>query len=204
MPFPPNPLIFSLQNFVMPTQTIEQTPVLTHYRFSVEDYHRMADLGFFPQGARIELLDGEIVEMSPAKSKHAGMIIRLTRLLGKSLGAKAAISIQNPISLNPYSEPEPDVAVLKPRPDDYSESHPVPEDILFLIEVSDTTLAKDRKVKLPLYAKAGIPEVWIVDLEGEQVEVYTEPGPEGYSQMKVFAKGKEVEGVLNGKFLIFS
>lgn len=188
----------------MPTQTLEQTPVLTHYRFSVEDYHRMADLDFFPQGARIELLDGEIVEMTPAKSKHAGMIIRLTRLLGELLGKEATISIQNPMSLDDFSEPEPDVAVLKPRPDDYSESHPTPQDILLLIEVSDASLAKDRKVKLPLYARAGIPEVWIVNLEQEQVEVYSEAGPEGYGKMEVVKKGEQVKGVFGFQCSVFS
>ncbi|MBK7407759.1 MAG: Uma2 family endonuclease [Saprospirales bacterium] len=132
------------------------------------------------------------------------MIIRLTRLLGKFFGDQAAISIQNPINLDEFSEPEPDVAVLKPRPDDYTESHATPEEILFLIEVSDTSLVKDRTIKLPLYAKAGIPETWIVDLEKEQVEVYSEPGPQGYAQVQVFEKGKAVKGVFNVEFLVFS
>ncbi|MBK8491072.1 MAG: Uma2 family endonuclease [Saprospirales bacterium] len=121
-----------------------------------------------------------------------------------NLRHQAPVSIQNPINLDEFSEPEPDVAVLKPRPDDYTESHATPEEILFLIEVSDTSLAKDRTIKLPLYAKAGIPETWIVDLEKEQVEVYREPGPQGYAQVQVFEKGKAVKGVFNVEFLVFS
>ena len=113
----------------MPTQTLEPQPILTHYRFSVADYHRMADLHILPQGARVELLDGAIVEMTPAKSKHAGMINRLTRLFVDFFGDRAVISIQNPIYLDEYSEPEPDVAVLKPKPDFYEEDHDIPYDV---------------------------------------------------------------------------
>jgi Uma2 family endonuclease len=167
-------------------------PILSRYRFSIADYRRMAELGFFPQGARIELLNGEIVEMSPINSKHASMVDRLAELLVLQLHGRALIKVQNPIALDELSEPEPDLAIVRRRDDFYKNAHPSPQDILFLIEVSDTSLAKDRQVKLPLYAAAGVAETWIVDLEGEQVEVYTEPGPDGYARTRAYRKGEKI------------
>jgi len=173
-------------------QTTAAAPVLRRYRFSAEDYHRMAELQFFPTGQRIELLDGEIVEMSPINSKHASTVALLAKWLIMQLSDQAFVNIQNPVALDEFSEPEPDLLVAKPRPDAYKNGHPKPEDILFLIEVADTSLAKDRTVKLPLYAAAGIPETWIVNLEEECIEVYSAPSPEGFGQVKVFRKEEMV------------
>ncbi len=177
----------------MTEQVVQQAPVLKRYRFPVADYHRMAELQFFPTGQRIELLDGEIVEMSPINSKHASTVGRLAKLLILLLQDQAFVNIQNPVALDEFSEPEPDLWVAKSRPDFYKNAHPRPEDILFLIEVADSSLAKDRTVKLPLYAAAGIPETWIVNLEEECVEIYTEPSAEGYGQVKVFRKEELIQ-----------
>ncbi|MBK6904860.1 MAG: Uma2 family endonuclease [Saprospirales bacterium] len=177
----------------MTEQVVQQAPVLKRYRFPVADYHRMAELQFFPTGQRIELLDGEIVEMSPINSKHASTVGRLAKLLILLLQDQAFVNIQNPVALDEFSEPEPDLWVAKSRPDFYKNAHPRPEDILFLIEVADSSLAKDRTIKLPLYAAAGIPETWIVNLEEECVEIYTEPSAEGYGQVKVFRKEELIQ-----------
>ena len=177
----------------MTEQTIEKTPVLKRYRFSVGDYHRMAELQFFPTGQQIELLNGEIVEMSPINSKHAFAVDQLTEWLVLHLHQHALIRVQNPVFLDEFSEPEPDLTVAKRRKDLFKTAHPRPEDILFLIEIADSSLAKDRTVKLPLYAAAGIPETWLVDLEGECVEVHTEPSANGYGKTQVFRKGEMIQ-----------
>ena len=166
---------------------------MKRYRFPVANYHRLAELQFFPTGQRIELLDGEIVEMSPINSKHASTVGRLAKLLILLLQDQAFVNIQNPVALDEFSEPEPDLWVAKSRPDFYKNAHPRPEDILFLIEVADSSLLKDRTVKVPLYAAAGIPETWIVNLEEECVEIYTEPSAEGYGQVKVFRKEELIQ-----------
>ncbi|MBK8493536.1 MAG: Uma2 family endonuclease [Saprospirales bacterium] len=176
----------------MTEQTTTTAPVLKKYRFSVADYHRMAELQFFPTGKHIELLDGEIVEMSPINHKHAFIVDQLMQWLILHLHERAWVRVQNPVSLDEFSEPEPDLTVAKRKPETFKTAHPRPEDILFLIEVADSSLSKDRLVKLPLYAAAGIPETWIVNLEAECVEVYTGPSTEGYAQMQTFRKGAEI------------
>ena len=196
-PSPCLPPPFSLSYFLilsdMTEQVVQQAPVLKRYRFPVADYHRMAELQFFPTGQRIELLNGEIVEMSPINSKHAFAVDQLTEWLVLHLHDRALIKVQNPIFLDEFSEPEPDLTVAKRVPGLYRNVHPKPEDILFLIEVADSSLLKDRTVKLPLYAAAGIPETWIVNLEEECVEIYTEPSAEGYGQVKVFRKEELIQ-----------
>jgi Uma2 family endonuclease len=134
-------------------------------RFTVHDYHRMGEAGILHEDDRVELIEGELVEMTAIGTRHFSCVNRLNRLLVMHVGDDAIVSVQNPVRLNEYNEPQPDLTVIRPR--DYLESLPKPEDVLLLIEVSDTTLAYDRGVKLPLYARAGIREVWIVDLLGE-------------------------------------
>ena len=150
---------------------------------TVRQYYRLAEDGILRSGERVELLAGVVAEMAPIGSTHGGEVNQLAQWLISALRNKAIIAIQNPVRLNPLSEPQPDVAVLRPRRDFYKRSHPRPTDVLLLIEVSDTTLARDRK-KAALYAAAGIPEYWIVDLEGKVVEVYRKPGPSGYAEVK--------------------
>lgn len=149
-------------------------------RFTVEEYYRMADAGVLHHDDRVELIDGEIIEMAPIGSRHASCVGRLTRLFAAGAGADALVWVQNPVRLDDFSEPEPDVMLLRPRPDQYAASHPGPSDVLLLVEVCDTTQVFDRTEKVPRYAAAGIAEVWLVDLDRALVEVYSEPGPAGY------------------------
>lgn len=162
----------------------------THH-FSVEDYHRMGEAGIF-EGQRVELLNGKIVDMSPIKSNHAGTVKRLVRLLSDLLDDSYLLSVQDPIQLDTSSEPQPDLAILKFREDFYTRSHPTPEDTVLLIEVADSSLEKDRTVKLPLYASAGIPEVWIVNLPEQQVERYREPAQDRYTDIHIFLPGEQM------------
>ncbi len=142
------------------------------HRFTVAEYHQMAVGGVFTEDDRVELIAGEVLEMTPIGARHAGCVNRLTRLLVGVLGDRAVVSVQNPLPLGDWSEPQPDVTVLRPRADFYAGGHPQPADVLLVIEVADTTGAYDREVKAPLYLTAGIPEVWVVDLPGDALEVF--------------------------------
>ncbi len=136
----------------------------TRYRFTVEDYHKMAEVDILGEDDRVELIDGEIIEMAPIGRLHAVCVVRLTDLFGETLRRRAIVWAQNPIGLGERSEPQPDLALLRWRPNFYADADPRPEDVLLIIEVADTSLAYDRDIKVPLYARAGIPEVWLVDL----------------------------------------
>ena len=159
-------------------------------RFTVEEYHRMVDAGILQEDDRVELLEGEVVEMAPIGSRHSGCVNRLTRLLSERSGGRAIVSVQNPIHLAEHSEPQPDVALLIPRPDFYRDSHPEPGDILLLIEVSETSESYDRAVKVPMYARYGVREVWLVDLIEDVVVVHRQPGPDGYLDTRVVRRGE--------------
>jgi len=166
--------------------------VLSRHRFDVDEYHAMVRAGILMEGDRIELIDGELVEMHTIGSRHLACVIRLNHLLVPPLAGRARVSIQGSMRLDRYSEPEPDVLVLRPRADDYASAHPGPADVLLAIEVADTSLAYDRTVKLPLYARAGIAEVWIVDLEARAVEVHREPSADGYRRFELVREGRIV------------
>lgn len=159
-----------------------KTQEVTRRRFTVQDYHRMAEAGILHEDDRIELIEGELVEMAAIGSRHFTCVNTLNHLLVREVSGEAIVSVQNPVRLDEHSEPEPDLAVIRPR--DYRESLPGPDDVLLLIEVSDTTLSYDRNVKLPLYARSGIPEVWILDLAGETVERHTGPSGEIYRHLE--------------------
>jgi Uma2 family endonuclease len=154
---------------------------IARWRFTVHDYHRMGEAGILHEDDRVELIEGEIVEMAAIGTLHFSCVNRLTRLLVMGVGDAAVVSVQNPVRLNEHTEPQPDITVIRPR--DYTESLPVPEDVLLLVEVSDTTLAYDRNVKLPLYARAGLGEVWIVNLPAKTIEQYTDPSGDGYRRV---------------------
>lgn len=164
--------------------------------FTVAEYYRMAQAGIFSEDDRTELLEGEIFEMSPISSRHASCVSRLNHLLQSRLQGRAIVSVQNPVRLSEYSEPQPDLAVLKFRADFYSAEHPKPEDVLLLIEVCETSGEFDRRFKLPLYAKSGIPEVWLVDLTQEQIEVYRAPSAQGYSFSQALGRGQTLTAQL--------
>jgi Uma2 family endonuclease len=148
---------------------------LQRRRFTVDEYYAMAAAGILSEDDRVELIEGEIIQMAAIGSQHAACVGRLNRILVEQTGSSAVVWPQNPVRLSDLSEPQPDLAVLRPRDDFYSGKHPGPADTLLLVEVSDSTLGYDRGVKIPLYATAGIPEVWIVDVEHRLVEVYAGP-----------------------------
>jgi Uma2 family endonuclease len=164
--------------------------LVTKRRFTVGEYHRLAEAGILSEDDRVELLEGEIFEMSPISSRHASCVDRLVQLFFERLGRRVIVRVQNPVRLSEYSEPQPDLTLLKPRADFYKAAHPQPDDVVLLVEVCETSGEFDRHVKLPLYAKAGIPEVWIVDLTREQIEVYRDPKPEGYQQSQIIGRGQ--------------
>jgi Uma2 family endonuclease len=165
--------------------------VQTKHRFSVKEYYRMAETGVLKPDARVELLNGEIIDMSPIGPFHGGLVNRLTRLFNKLSKGRWLVSSQNPLRLDDHSEPEPDAMLLKPVTDDYTSRHPQPEDVFLLIEVSDTTLDYDRENKLPAYGRAGIAEVWIVNLADLTIEVYREPHFTGYGSKTVLRAGDQ-------------
>ena len=169
-------------------------PLVTR-RFTVDEYHRMAEAGILREDDRVELLDGRIVEMRPIGPRHAGCVSALNRLLYQRLGTSVILGIQNPLVLGPRSAPEPDVAVLRPAPDFYREAHPRPGDVLLIVEVADASAEADRDVKIPLYAAAGIPEVWLVDLQAERIETYRSPTPHGYQSVRAFTRGESVSAL---------
>jgi len=156
----------------------ERTTPARHL-WSVADFHRMSETGFLDPEARLELIEGELFEMAPIGSFHAGMVSILTRLLVRAVADSAIVHAQNPIVLNEQSEPQPDIALLRPRPDYYLNEHPHAQDVLLLIEVSDSTAPFDRKTKVPLYARHGVPEVWlVVGPKRRHIEVYRDLQPE--------------------------
>ena len=144
------------------------------------DFHRMGEAGIFAAGDRVELIDGEVIDMSPIGALHPAIVARLTAFLCRTVGSGVIVWCQNPIQLDDESEPEPDIALLRPRADGYMSAHPGPEDVLVVIEVADTSLAYDLGVKVPLYARHGIPEAWVIDAATRQTRVFREPSAEGY------------------------
>ncbi|MCT7965329.1 Uma2 family endonuclease [Laspinema sp. D1] len=147
----------------------------TAKRFTIEEYHRLIELGFFPEGDRTELIQGEAIQMVSKGKPHAVCCSLLIRELSKLLEDRATIRCQDPITLPNHSEPEPDFTLVRNREDNYLSHHPMPDDILLVIEIADSSLDYDRLVKLPLYAEAGISDYWIVNLLEKQLEIYTTP-----------------------------
>ncbi|MBI4653697.1 MAG: Uma2 family endonuclease [Nitrospirae bacterium] len=153
------------------------------HRFAVDEYQLLGEKGILHEDERVELLDGRIVDMTPIGIKHASVVNRLNNLLSEKLKGRAIVSVQNPIDLNEYSEPQLDITILKPRPDFYSEKHPKPQDVLLVIEIADASVEYDRSLKIPLYAKALIQEVWLVNLQEDTIEIYHSPSGDRYGVM---------------------
>jgi Uma2 family endonuclease len=155
--------------------------------FTCAEYETMLAAGILSEDDRVELIEGEILQMSPIGNRHANCLRRLNALFSR-LGGRSVLSIQSPLRLNDLSEPEPDLLLLRPRADFYVD-HPGPVDVLLLVEVADASLGFDRRVKAPLYALNGIAELWIVDLEGRAVEVHRRPSPRGYQEVRRYERG---------------
>lgn len=160
--------------------------------FTVDEYHRMGEAGVFSENDRVELIEGEILKMSPIGSRHAASVKRLTKQFNNLLGDRAIVSVQDPIVLSDFSEPEPDIAILKPRDDFYGAAHPGASDVLLVIEVADTSLAYDHEIKLPAYARSGIPEIWIANLPAETVEAHTELLNGSYRTVRSYRRGDSI------------
>lgn len=162
------------------------------YRFTVDNYYRMAKSGILRPDDRVELIDGEVVRMSPIGARHAFAVSKLTQMLIARLGERAFITSQSPLRISSYNEPEPDIMLLVPGDERYGNAHPGPADVLLLIEVSDTSLGYDRRVKLPLYGEAGIPEVWIIDLKGHRLFAYSQPQSGSYTLVRTVAYDQQI------------
>jgi Uma2 family endonuclease len=145
---------------------------LERWHFNVDQYYRLAEAGVLQPDDRVELIEGEIIRMSPIGSAHAACVRSLQIFFSETFGRKYLLSIQSPVRLSDFSEPEPDLALLKARTDLYAERHPLPQDVLLIIEVSDMSVLSDRNVKIPLYARYGIAEAWLVNLPKKTIEVY--------------------------------
>jgi len=174
--------------FVIFVKKKTMTLRLKRFKITVEEYYKMAEVGILKPTDRVELIEGEIITMSPVNDPHIGIVNILNRLFAKKLIDDYTISIQNPIRIDALSEPEPDIVIAKFDKKGYSKSKITPAEIFILVEVSDSTLVKDRKVKLPLYAQAEIPEYWIIDVKKQQIEQYTNPKSGKYTTKKIIKK----------------
>jgi Uma2 family endonuclease len=165
---------------------------VTKKLFSVDEYYRMAEAGILTPDDRVELIDGEIIEMSPVGNRHIACVHRANTFFAQAFGQLAVVSNQTPLRLSKYTEPVPDVIVLKPVPDFYASRECRPDDVLFLVEVSDTTLRYDRNIKLPRYAAAGVVEVWIEDLANNLLLVFRNPAGKGFQTSLVLHPGDSI------------
>lgn len=161
-------------------------------RFTVDEYYAMAEAGILTEDDRVELIDGVIIEMPPLGSRHIGGVNGFTRELSATVGRRAVVQVHSSVRLDDGTEPLPDLALLRERADLYSSSVAGPEEVLLLIEVSDSSVEYDRNEKLPRYARAGIPEVWLAILPERAIEVHTEPAGGRYTQMRTFRPGDTI------------
>ena len=172
-------------------QTQREVETRIRRRFTVDEYHRMAEARILHEDDRVELIGGEIVEMSSIDGRHAACVREINRLLSRQVDDELRVDVQSPVRLNEQEEPQPDLAVIRAR--DYGDSLPTPEDVLLLIEVADTSLSFDRDVKLPLYSRSGIEEVWLVDLNAGVIVRHTEPSENGYRLLRRAGRGETLE-----------
>jgi len=165
--------------------------LIHRHRYQVEDYYRMAETGILAPDARVELIDGEILDMPPIGAGHASIVTDLQNLLIAAVADRAIVRVQNPVRLDRTNEPQPDIALVRPPSRQYRKRHPGPEDILLLIEIADTSLRYDRDLKIPLYARFGIPEVWLLDLTAKTLTCFSHPDDSVYARVdRVDAPGR--------------
>jgi Uma2 family endonuclease len=147
-------------------------PLMRRHRISVEEYYRMAEVGLLAPDARVELIEGEIIDMAPIGSRHGSLVDTLVEVFVQAFAGKAIVRGQGAVQLDGFSQPQPDIALLKPRQDRYRDRNPSGPDTFLVVEVSDSTLLYDRQIKVPLYARHGVPEVWIVDAQDSQLHFF--------------------------------
>lgn len=176
--------------------TVEQQQAVRKHRFTVEEYHKMGEVGIFHEDDRVELMDGWVMRMSPIGWRHIWCVRQLNRILvlfahdRAGRGDRFEADVQDPFTLDEYGEPQSDLVLLKDPP---LGRLPGPGEVALVVEVANTSLAYDREIKLPRYAEAGIPEAWLADLTSDRFEVHSEPGPDGYRKTVRFARGERVE-----------
>jgi Uma2 family endonuclease len=168
-------------------------PWIARRKIDVGEYERMGAAGILHEDDRVELIEGELIAMAPISDRHAGTSMTLTMLLVRAVDDRAIVSVGNPVRLDGYNEPQPDFALVRPKPGGYTGGKPRPEDVLLLIELSDSTLRFDRTVKLPLYGSHGIREYWIFDLAQRRVEVCRRPQRDGYGSVAAFGPEASLE-----------
>lgn len=169
---------------------------LPRRKFTVKEYHNFIEQGVFKPEERIELWEGEFIEISPIGKRHAGIVAGLTAYLNHLFFRKFVIWSQNPIVLDDLSEPQPDVCVLRGRDDFYRNESATAKDVLLAIEVADSTIKYDRDIKFPRYAENGIQEAWLIDLENDRVEIHTQPTAKGYKLVKILHRGDIAESTI--------
>jgi Uma2 family endonuclease len=153
------------------------------HRLTVDDYHKMGAIGILSEEDRVEMIEGEVIDMAPIGSAHAACVRYLLHAFAPQLANAATLDIQNPLQLDEHSEPQPDLMLLKPRPDFYLRAHPQAKDVLLLVEVAESSVAYDREVKIPLYARHQLPEIWLFDLRAQRLDIFLDPSPEGYKKI---------------------
>lgn len=164
----------------------------TRHRFTVEDYYRMAEAGIFDEDSRVELIDGEIIDMPPIGPRHSDGVDRLAEMFITRLAGVARVRIQNPVHLDEHNDPEPDIALVRRRAGGYASGHPTPADIALVIEVADSSAEYDRQTKGPMYARAGIADYWILDVGRDHILVHREPTESGYATTRIYRRGEQV------------
>ena len=175
-----------------PASNMDMAVTLKRRRFTVDEYHRMAEVRILAPGERVELIDGQILEMTPIGARHIRCVIFLTEAFVRRLDGRALVSSQNALRLNQWSEPEPDLVLLRPPLARYGKDIPTPAHALLVVEVADSSHHRDRAIKLPRYAAAGVPEAWIVDLDGECVEVCRDLVGGRYRERRRVPRGETV------------
>src|SRR5579859_3884632 len=175
------------------TGLLTRHPWVTRRALTVAEYHRMGEVGILHEDDRVELIEGELVAMTPIGSNHSGTINTLNRALVMAVGSRGVVAVQNPVQLDDLSEPRPDFSILRPRPDDYRRATPRPDEVLLIIEVADSSLAYDRAIKRALYARHGIPEFWMVNLQANSVEVCRKPAGEAYTDISTIERDGTLE-----------
>ncbi len=176
----------------------EQSPAsgtisgVTRWRIKVDDYYRVAEAGLFARDARLELIEGEIFILSPIGNRHAACVDRTTEGFHVGLQGRAILRVQGPLRIDDHNEPQPDLMLLRRREDFYASAHPGPADVLLLVEIMDTSAAYDRGVKLALYARAEIAEVWLIDLNNLRIEIHRQPSQALYTEISIRTRGQRV------------
>ncbi len=165
---------------------------LTRHTINTDTYHRMIETGILSEHDRVELIHGEIITMSPVGKMHTAVVDRINKAFNRKIDTEAIVRVQSPIVIPNHSDPEPDITLLKPQPDFYASDYAQPDDVLLIVEVAKTSWDYDYQVKRPLYASAGIPELWLVNLNKHEIEVHRTPAPDTYKNITILQSGDEV------------